>query len=455
MFHLGKPILILAILAVAAGMAIISRPAPRAADMTVWVFTDEEATAFRQELTDSYQRQIGKTVAVDLIASRALDARLLSLFMSAHRATTVPDLVEIDLSSIGKYFRPPVDDIGLLPLNDFLSHSGQLQQIVPSRLVPWSKHGVIFGVPRDVHPVTLVYRQDLFEQAGVDLDSAGTWPTFQQKCLEFQAYWAAHGQPSRKAIELYATQAEELVLMLLQRHINLVDDQGRIYLADPKVAETVAFYAQLIAGPNRITADTLPGSTFAYRDLAEGNICAMITPDWRCGYLKQYAPELSGKLRMRPLPIFEAGDAPTSTWGGTMIGIPRQAKDPQASWKLLEYLCLSRDAAMARQEHSLIIPPLRRFWSEPMYQSADAYFGGQHVEQLYISLADQIPARYMTPFSLTAQGALSLVLNRATTYVAEQGKEGLEDACAQWLVAASAELSPWVDEGDLEKSSPR
>jgi arabinosaccharide transport system substrate-binding protein len=272
-FHLSYPILILCLVAAVTGVAVESRSAAVRHDLTVWVFSDDEAATFRQSardgspsLIDQFTQRTHKTVSVDLVAQRALDARLLSLFMSDSRQAAVPDLVEIDLASIGKYFRPPPADIALLPLNEFLSRSGRLNRIIPSRLATWSKGGLVFGIPRDVHPVTLTYRKDLFDQAGVDLESPHTWEQFQEACLSYQAYWASHGEPARKAVELYATQSEELLLMLLQRHVNLIDDHNQIHIADAIVTQTVAFYAQLVAGDNRITTDTLPGTPLAYRD---------------------------------------------------------------------------------------------------------------------------------------------------------------------------------------------
>jgi ABC-type glycerol-3-phosphate transport system substrate-binding protein len=252
-------------------------------------------------------------------------------------------------------------------------------------------------------------------------------------------------------MELYTTQSEELLLMLLQRRINIVDDQNQVHLADPLVAQTLAFYAMLAAGERAISADTIPSTNFAYRDLADGAIGAMITPDWRVGYLKQYAPELAGKLRMMALPVFDESDAPTSTWGGTMMGIPRSAKNPAQSWKLLEYLCLSPEGLAARHRYSDIIPPVRERWGDAMYQDGDAFFGGQRVDQLYISLAGRMPPRYMTPFSITAQTALSVMLNRAVAYAGEHGDEGLLEACQGWLTDAANELKQWVHYGDFEQ----
>jgi arabinosaccharide transport system substrate-binding protein len=458
MSHLGKPILVLLLLSVGSGVAVVARPAPPRTDLTVWVFTQDEADTFSQpgpgggmSLIEMFRQRTGKSVRVELLSQRALDTRLMSLFMLDAPASAVPDLVEIDLASIVKYLRPAAADIGLLPLNSFLEESGELGRIIPSRLAPWSKHGRIYGLPRDVHPITLTYRKDLFNEAGVDLESAVTWGQFQDACQRFQDYWAAHGRPQRAAMELFSTQSDELLLMLLQRHINLVDDNDALHLTDPRTIQTVAFYAQLVAGPRRIAADTIPGTPFGYRDLADGSVCAMITPDWRAEYLREYAPELAGRVRMRPLPVFDASDAPTSTWGGTMIGIPRRAHDPRAAWELADFLCLSREAAARRGDFSDIIPPVREFWAGPGYQAADPYFGGQRIGQLYISLADQIPLRCTTPFSLLAQGAMTLVLNKAVAYADERGPDGLENACGGWLSEASGEVGQWVQYGEMEK----
>jgi arabinosaccharide transport system substrate-binding protein len=457
-FHLGKPILLLAFLAVIGGLLDWAHHPPVRADLVVWVFADDNARTYRQRppdggpsLIEQFHQQTGKTVQVDLIAQRALDVRLLSLFM-APGTGTVPDLVEIDVSSVGKYFRPPIGEVGLLPLNGFLEQSTATNGILRARLATWSKHGVIFGIPRDVHPTTLTYRKDLFDEAGVDLEHVRTWTQFQTACLNFQRYWAQHGYPNRRAMELYATQSEELLMMLLQRHINIVDDRNRIRLSDPRVAETTAFYAQLVAGPRKIAADTIPNFAFAYRDLADGSVCAMITPDWRAGYLKDYAPELAGKLRMRDLPVFQTRDSPTSTWGGTMMGIPRGARNPEMAWKLLESLCLSPQSMTERHRYSEIIPPIKSLWTDPIYQSNDPFFGGQAIDQLYISLAAKIPTRYVTPFSIAAQAGLTLVLDRAVGYMKQHDSDaGLEEQCQLWLDQASGELADWVQYGDLDQ----
>ena len=438
-FPLGKPILVMLIVAAISGVGILLRPEPPKADMTVWAFADAHARTYR-DLAPVWQRQTGKSLDVELIPNTALNMRLTSLVMSGPAGERPPDAVEVEIASIGRYFRPPVDQVPFLPLNDRLARSGWTDRIVRSRLAPWTKAGVIFGLPHDVHPVTITYRHDLFSEAGVDLESARTWTDFQDKCLAFQSYWRSRGYRNRFAMELPLASAENVIVMLLQRGVNVVDSYDRIHVTDPKVAQTVAFYAQLVAGPRRVGIESAGGLGVWARDLIDGNTCALITPDWKINDLKAYAPELAGKLRMMPLPVFEPGDARTSTWGGTMAGIPRHANDPDASWRLIEFMYLSDQAREIRRAESSILPPLPEEFDRPEYRRPDPFFGGQPVDAMYAELAAEIPERFVSPLTVGAQIAVGIVLGRAVDHVRAHGSEGLEAACATWLAEADRGL---------------
>src|SRR5688572_1520797 len=277
-FHLGKPILVMIVLSLVCAVGIALRPGKgERADLVLWVFADQHAQTYTvhrdkegQTLVDHFRRKTGLAADVQLIADRAQNVRLVSIFMSGMKGPAVPDLVEIEIASIGKYFRPPADDVGFLPLNPYLENSGAreidslgakgrkgwnarlksdgkvythdgekwvynpgrskpdmwIDRIIRSRFAPWSKGDVIFGVPHDVHPVALVYRHDLFMEAGIDLlkessDPAKplTWPRFQKLGLDFKKYWTSKGRPDRHPIELRTAGVDDLLVMLLQRHL--------------------------------------------------------------------------------------------------------------------------------------------------------------------------------------------------------------------------------------------
>ncbi|MGD0464057.1 MAG: extracellular solute-binding protein [Tepidisphaeraceae bacterium] len=473
-FSLGKPILVLSLAAAISAVAVWRHPVPPRADLVLWTFDQTDARTYRDRFPDAhgrlmpslaeqFQQQFGPRVRISLIGELGENIRLASALMSQADAQT-PDLCEIEIHSIGQFLRPPCDDVGLLPLNDFLEKSGWGRRIVASRFAPWSKtdprtgQRIIYGVPADVHPVTITYRKDLFEEAGVDLEAAKTWDEFQDRCLSFQRYWAAHGHRDRRAIALSTGGPDEIVEMLLQRHINLIDRAEKLHFTEAKLLETAIFYAQLLAGPRAIGADVSSGVGWT-EDLARGNVCAVCTPDWKAGYIRQFSPELSGKVRMMPLPKFEPSDAPTSTSGGTMIGICRTCPHPEQAWKLLEFLCLSPQANQARiAAGDDILPAIPDYWNAPVYHQRDPFFagpsgtgGGQDVGDLYIRLARQIPERFVTPYTFQAELVLVAVLHRAEEYLASGGRtDGLSQPCAEWLAEAQDELQRRIDFGKFE-----
>ena len=453
-FHLGKPVLAMIAVAVISGALMLFFRPPQRAEMKVWVFADSHANSYRTgdggkpSLIEQYQKLYGVRVDVSLIAAKAEDIRLMALFGSD--SADVPDLAEVEIGSVGKFFIPPVREVGFLPLNDFLKRDGLSEEMVPSRFAPWSKDGVIFGVPHDVHPVSISYRKDLFDEVGVNLASAKTWNQFQELCLTAQERWRKKGFTRRFALEMPQSKPDYVVAMLLQRHINLIDDRNQVHLNDPKVADTVARYALMVTGKWQIGADSSPGVNMWTRDLANGDIAACFTPDWRSVYIRSYAKELCGKVAMMPLPIFEEGDEPTATWGGTMMGIPRRCKDPEESWKLLKFLYTTPQSLQARLRFTHIIPPMREQWADPMYHSADPFYGGQKVDELYIQLADRIPKRYVTPFTPMAVQSLSFALGRAVAHVDDYGEAGLHEVCQAYLDRQAKDLRKRIAFGTFE-----
>src|SRR3954464_5985943 len=111
-FHLGKPILVMLFLAGVCAAGIWMRPAGAGkADLTVWVSADAHRKTYVGDgtpgagpsLVEQFERDHHKSVDVQLVSTRSEDVRLTSKFMSD--STDVPDAVEVEINSVGKYFR--------------------------------------------------------------------------------------------------------------------------------------------------------------------------------------------------------------------------------------------------------------------------------------------------------------------------------------------------------------
>jgi arabinosaccharide transport system substrate-binding protein len=491
-FPLGRPILVLFFAAIVSGLAILQRPEAHRADLNLWTFSEPHASEYRDavrepgspplpSLADQFQQRSGRSVQIHLLGQSALDIRILSLFMSGATGSKLPDLCEIEIHSVGQYLRPPPEDIGLLPLNDFLEESGRRGRLIPSRLETMSKFDtrtgqrLYFGIPDDIHPVTLTYRKDLFDAAGLDPEKCETWAEFQACCEKLQ-----QSRGGRHVLAVGVQNPDELMMMLLQRHINLVDEKNHPHFTDPEVLETTLFYTQLIAGPNAVGVDPSPGVNWT-QNLQTGDIAAVLTPDWKAAQIPAYAPELAGKLRMMALPKFDPSDAPTSTLGGTFICIPRNCQNPELAWQLLAFFYLSPESIAARlASGDSVLPASPDLWNNPEYHHPDPFYAadgtelpklpklpdmlksarlcpiapaaGQSIGELYMTLAPQIPRRVVTTYSFTAELTMTEVLRRCVEYVQLHGSaKELRPRCQGWLAEAQEDLAARIQFGELSR----
>jgi arabinosaccharide transport system substrate-binding protein len=442
--HEGKPpavypvsmsvtvrLIILTAIALATGALVALRAGPSRAAQTIWVFSEPHARQLQTVIDLSGDRNIH----LELLASRALDVRLQSLSAS-HLSADAPLLVEIEIGSVGKYFRGTVDDVPFLPLTARLKNSGWLDRISATRLATWSTGGEIFGVPLDMHPVALVYRKDLYDTAGVHPDEARTWQEFGEMCLKFEAFERRNGRATR-AIAMLQTSSDVVQMMLQQRRVDLVDETNQVHLADERVAATVAFYAQLVAGKKRVSANPSPGPGRWAEDLARGDVAMVVAPDWTIEQLRPFAAQLNGRLAARPLPVFEPSDAATASWGGTMVAIPRACENPDAAWALLEKLYL-RDQT---SESPPVVSAVIGSWvSAANSTRRDPLFGEQNVDHVYATLAKQLPPRRVTPFTAMAGSTLSLVLYQTVTQVEHGDAANLQADVAKLLTKAADDL---------------
>ncbi len=227
--------------------------------------------------------------------------RLASAFMSQPGPQS-PDLCEIEIHSIGQFLRPPIDDIGLLPLNDFLteirlgqSHHGQpIRSLVQNR----SAHGPADYLrnprrraSRDHH----LSQRSLRPSGNRSRSSRKPGASFRTCVWRFKRIGRPTAGRDRRAIALSTGGPDEIVEMLLQRHINLIDHAQRSCISPTrKFSRRLMFYAQLVAGPRAIGADVSPGVGWT-EDLDRGNVCAVCTPDWKAGYLREFSPRARGQ----------------------------------------------------------------------------------------------------------------------------------------------------------------
>ena len=221
MNHLGKAPLIFGLLFLLALPVIVFRGDDRSDTLEFWIFAQTHYDEFSARIPAFEAANPGVKVELRLISK--LHDKLLAAFLSGIGG---PDLSEVEISSVGRFFKGTKEDIGFVDLTDRIEREGITGDFVPARLAPWSLDGQVYGLPRDVHPVVLLYRHDVYEEAGIDPASIGTWDDFVRETSPLARDEDGDGRPDRYPLMLSAHKPGHFWLLLLQNGGGMFDEDG-------------------------------------------------------------------------------------------------------------------------------------------------------------------------------------------------------------------------------------
>jgi ABC-type glycerol-3-phosphate transport system substrate-binding protein len=183
----------------------------------------------------------------------------------------------------------------------------------------------------------------------------------------------------------------------------------------------MCWFIPLVAEPHKIADSVGFFSQAETKGIEDGYMLSYLCPDWRTQSFEQNAGHVSGKMALMPLPAVTIGSRPTSTWGGTMVGITKHCKDPDLAWQLAMFLYQDKAGVNARYTLTNILPPVRDQWQMPIFHKTSAYWSGQKPGDTYIKLANLVPPRHSSPFVDTASSKLGEALVDSVRYYDTHG----------------------------------
>jgi arabinosaccharide transport system substrate-binding protein len=433
-FPFGKAPLAIVLASVMSGIALaffggFQDVSGRRADLVFATFVKEQAEAYRPAIAE-FEKQNNVQVQVQVVDQAALQGRLQAALQAGADA---PDMVELMFGTLGVFTKGPLQDVGFVDLTDRINSAGLRQKLVTSRFSLWSNRDRIFALPHDVHPVMLVYRRDLVEQLGIDVNKLATWDEFCRVGREVVTKdLTGDGIADRYMIDLPPDGSDALRLLLLQRGVSLFNAKEEVAFDDSRTVDTILWYVHQTKGDQKISVSCGWGQTLA-RAMIDGRCLFYICPDWRTMQVQADIPSLSGKLAVMPLPAWEPGAIRTSTWGGCGMAITKSCRNPDLAWKLAMKLYYDADQLGARFAATNILPPLKEAWAKPELLQPRPFFSNQPLGQLYAALAPEVPAETYTPFTNQAVARLSEAFTNTSIYYSDHGDDGLHDFAAREL----------------------
>jgi len=431
----GKAPAILLIITLLAALFLAFNPVPKsAATLRFWTFARNHAVPYQKATPAFEAKHPGVELDVQLVHGEAVTSRLRAAFWAD---LDVPDLVEVEISRAGSFFRGPVEDVGFIDLMPFLRASGLYDRIVKARLAPYTNRGKVFGLPHDVHPVMLAYRRDLFEEAGIDAAKIETWEDFIREGRRVTR------SGERYMIELSDNSAGHFEMFLFQRGGGYFDPNGELIMDDETAVETLKFFIPLVAGPGRIAMDLGSGRVFT-QAIETGYFMSFICPDWRSKLVETDIPRMEGRMALMPLPAVAPGGRRTSTWGGTMLGITRACQDPELAWEVAMHMYFDKEELAERFQETNILPPFKDAWAMPAFHEKRRYWSDQPLGKLYAELAEEVPPQYTSPLIETAKTKMAGVISDCARRYEAHGENGFDEYARVRLKQGADEIRKYI-----------
>ena len=440
-FPYGKSPFWILILVIVTGLQIIhhSSSISEKVDLTIATFSKDNHDSF-QRLVKAFEKKYEVSVKVQLVEIRSLGTRIRSALLAG---TEVPDLIEIEEQFFGSFISGPLEDVGFVDLTDRIKNEGLDKRLVTSRFGMWSSRGRIFGLPNDVHPVTLAYRWDLVEQLGINVEEdLKTWDDFVTIGQKISKDIDGDGVIDRYMIDLPGEGAWALQTILLQAGGNFFTEKGELIIDSDINADVIEWYVKVFKKHN-IAFPAGWGQTLA-KAQSDGLALFYITPDWRSGLYQQDNPILAGSLKLMPLPTWKHGKRRTASWGGSCMVITKYSKKQDLAWELAKYLYLDEDDRATRFKDTYIIPPFKEVWDRTEFKTSSAFYSGQKIGQLFIDLADEIPSVPTSPFIQQAKDAVNRTCLNAMGYYDKHQEKGLKDFIKRELKSAKEHLEKTI-----------
>ncbi|MBE0685490.1 MAG: sugar ABC transporter substrate-binding protein [Anaerolineaceae bacterium] len=325
----------------------------------------------------------------------------------------VPDLAVTEYRSLSAL----VDLGGLMDLTSFLE---QYKSDLNTTMMGYcSKDGKVYCAPWDIGPVVTFYRRDIFEAAGLSSDpesvsaAIATYDDYLETCKTIKEKTGLNCFGLNKANN-YGTILEN---MLWQQGLGFYDAEGKVTIDAPYVVEAVEKIGEFWKAD--VVSDSLEWTDPWYAELNAGMdnketppIATITIGAWMGNFLKTWAAaDQAGNWGVALMPAFKAGGIRASNQGGSAYFIPEGSQNPEAAKAFIEYVNLNSANQVAQFVYSDYFPANKATYSDPFFQEADAYFGGQVTRTLFATSANNIPFGYIYgPYAVTMSNNAAIAL---------------------------------------------
>lgn len=301
-------------------------------ELSLWTF-QELHVGYYTEMADVWNetfpdKPINLTVTTG--ESHSLHSKLL---IASQSGEGTPDIADVEIG----YYASFLKDNYFLPINDVVEP--YKDEVVMSRIEMYGDtsgnyYGIDFHLGESVH----YYNMDIMNEAGVDPADIVTWDDF------VEAGKVVLEKTGKPMIAVETTDLFLPQLMLLEKGVQYVTEDGQPNLDTPEHAEVIDFIREMIdLGICEIAPGGLYHAEEWYGHLNDGGVASVAMPLWYMGRFTDYCADLKGKIAIHEIPVWNEGDTRAVLQGGTGTSVLKYTEHEELAKEFLAFAKLSEE----------------------------------------------------------------------------------------------------------------
>jgi lactose/L-arabinose transport system substrate-binding protein len=382
-----------------AGSATSSSAAKLSGSITLAAWNDA-ATAMSAEAKAFMEKNPGTTVTIQKV-----DSNYTKLYSQLAANSGVPDVVQLqnrDLQS----FKNKYPDAWMDVTEIVKSEESNFDSVVLPLVKVDNKY---YAVPWDVGPNALYYRKDIFQKAGVDVNSIKTYDDYIEAGKKILK--STGGKTKLLGFDYSGSSSDDTIMMLLnQLGGQYYDSSNKVKLDSKEMVQAMTLLKKMKdAG---ITVNLANEWNDRITATESSQIASIPYAVWYAGTLESSNADQKGKWAIAPLPAFTAGGNTQANLGGSVLAISSQTKNADLAKAFVKFALMTSEGNKINLEAGKLFTSYKPSYKDAEYQAKDEYFGGVSVGQVFSKYSATIPNITFGPYFTDVNNALKTAVGQ-------------------------------------------
>lgn len=289
-----------------------------------------------------------------------------------------PDVVQLSTHDLPDYvIAGRVQDI-----TDFVAD--EQDKYTPASWASVSFDGRVYGIPQGIGPSGMMYRQDLFEQHGIDVPT--TWDEYLEAARALKA-----ADPDLHIANIASSEFGQWVQEVSQAGgswYGVDGDAWSVSLDGPESIE-IAERWQTLLDEDLVTTEQMWTPEY-WALVNNGAIATVSYAAWFPVQLAENAADTAGLWRVAPMPTVPGSPAQGDSGGAANV-VLKGADDPAAAAEFISWLNGSEETQETLITVGGLFPSTHSGLESPALMREEEFYGGQKINEVFRDAAENTP----------------------------------------------------------------